>query len=222
MAKENVKEIILNCAKELFYKKGYEQTTLAEIGKNAGITYVGVTYHFKNKINIANMIFDEMSRKVKNICTLYLYEKHSGKYDLLMGIALECRMLREMYKKDEKYRRFYLEYMALGNISCTEINYKFHDLVNISYNLNMSANDVKRSVLLTQATNYAITKGYYDGIFEYTFDEYVDQIIYCTFDTFFDDKKFIWNIIEQSKIEFAGLDYDLHPNFEVSCKYGEI
>jgi AcrR family transcriptional regulator len=55
---EMTKDRIFQCAKELFYKQGYNATTIAQIAKEANSTLGSMTYHFATK----NLFIDEIFR----------------------------------------------------------------------------------------------------------------------------------------------------------------
>ena len=46
---EESRQRILDAAEQLFIERGYEGTTLADVGKLAGISYGSIPWHFKNK-----------------------------------------------------------------------------------------------------------------------------------------------------------------------------
>lgn len=53
---------ILSCAENLFLGKGYNQTSMTEIAKQAGCTQALVHYYFRTKENLFSKIFDEKLR----------------------------------------------------------------------------------------------------------------------------------------------------------------
>ncbi|WP_426448527.1 TetR/AcrR family transcriptional regulator [Paenibacillus sp. S-38] len=57
-AKEDVKLKILNAAKKLFAKKGFEGTTVRQICDEAGVALALVSYHFGGKENVFFALFE--------------------------------------------------------------------------------------------------------------------------------------------------------------------
>lgn len=57
------KERIYNCADQLFCEKGYDNTTIADIAKAAGVSVGGFYYHFKNKEEIMRLWIAEFDAK---------------------------------------------------------------------------------------------------------------------------------------------------------------
>jgi AcrR family transcriptional regulator len=55
----DTKAIILDAAMELFAEKGFDGTGMHDIAKMAGITYSVTYYHFKNKNEILETLYDQ-------------------------------------------------------------------------------------------------------------------------------------------------------------------
>jgi len=71
---EMTKDRIFQCAKELFYKQGYNATTIAQIAKSANSTLGSMTYHFATKDTFIAKIFDD-----------YLISIHEALKEKLIG-----------------------------------------------------------------------------------------------------------------------------------------
>ncbi len=54
--KLNTKDLILNAARELFYKKGFETTTFADIAKKVGISQPSIYAHYDNKMDLLKFV----------------------------------------------------------------------------------------------------------------------------------------------------------------------
>jgi TetR/AcrR family transcriptional repressor of nem operon len=62
MAKKSDKrERLINAAKELFYKQGFNNTTIADIAKSAEVPLGNVYYYFKTKDEICDAVIKERS-----------------------------------------------------------------------------------------------------------------------------------------------------------------
>ncbi|WP_245855768.1 TetR/AcrR family transcriptional regulator [Paenibacillus rigui] len=59
-AKEDVKQKILDGAKHLFARKGFEGTTVRQICDEAGVALALVSYHFGGKENVFYALFDSL------------------------------------------------------------------------------------------------------------------------------------------------------------------
>lgn len=71
MAKKESKEKriqdIIDAAMEIFLKKGYENATMEEIAKNAGISKGGLYHYFKSKDMILIFVNQKISENIENI-----------------------------------------------------------------------------------------------------------------------------------------------------------
>ncbi|MCR5173061.1 MAG: TetR/AcrR family transcriptional regulator [Oscillospiraceae bacterium] len=61
---QNKKERILETAQELFYRNGYDSTSVRELAKEAGLSVAGVYYFFSDKENI---LFTLLNRTVEQL-----------------------------------------------------------------------------------------------------------------------------------------------------------
>ena len=68
MAKRSDKrERLINAAKELFYKQGFSNTTIADIAKLADVPLGNVYYYFKTKDEICEAVISERNTEINNI-----------------------------------------------------------------------------------------------------------------------------------------------------------
>ncbi len=99
MTKKKSKEKRINditdAAMEIFLKKGYENTTMESIAKNAGISKGGLYHHFKSKDMVLVFVNQKISEKLEKIAYESV-EMSSVKEGLLFYI--------------ENYLRYWLEH----------------------------------------------------------------------------------------------------------------
>ncbi len=57
--KTNNRELILDCALDLFYRKGYEGVGVQEIATKAGVTKPTLYYYFKSKYGLLECLLKE-------------------------------------------------------------------------------------------------------------------------------------------------------------------
>ena len=70
MAKRSDKrERLISAAKELFYKQGFNNTTIADIAKLADVPLGNVYYYFKTKDEICAAVIKERSVDINNLIT---------------------------------------------------------------------------------------------------------------------------------------------------------
>ena len=59
---EETKNTILNTSIKLFSQKGYSRTTLCEIAKESHVTRGAIYWHFKNKLEIFDALYERLHR----------------------------------------------------------------------------------------------------------------------------------------------------------------
>ncbi len=102
-------EKILDACRKLFYEKGYDSTTFANISKETGINQSAIHYHFKSKENLLQIIYRESLRKNNELVEFYSDRSTSSLTKFFFG--------GEIYlynaAKDVKYRKFYIDAAGL-------------------------------------------------------------------------------------------------------------
>jgi AcrR family transcriptional regulator len=73
---ENTREDILNSATRLFSEKGVVRCTLEEIAKEANVTRGAIYWHFKNKLEIFEALFQRLHRPVIDMLMADLEKDH--------------------------------------------------------------------------------------------------------------------------------------------------
>ena len=160
MPKINTREKLLRSAIDLFYKKGYADTSIRQIGAKAGITTSLVYHHFENKEDMLFEILQNISKRLFGA----LKEVEQGISDpmeclremIVVHTAIELDrnkktskiLIEEIYwirgKKKriitEKQREIYDLYMQkleelkekdlLGDIDLTVLNFSIFGIIN--------------------------------------------------------------------------------------------
>lgn len=98
---------VLEVCKQLFYEKGYKQTTYAEICRTANVHPGTITYHFGNKKNLASLLLKEIMNDF-NEAAARLWPQE----DLLQRKLAANGMHYKLVFADSAYRRFSMEYSA--------------------------------------------------------------------------------------------------------------
>ncbi|WP_034720215.1 TetR/AcrR family transcriptional regulator, partial [Bacteriovorax sp. DB6_IX] len=70
---KDTKEKILSVAGKLFASNGYDNTSIRDISKEAGVNLASINYHFKNKLNLY--------KEVMHVSMLALEEKIEATID---------------------------------------------------------------------------------------------------------------------------------------------
>ena len=74
---------ILQSAKKLIHKKGYSQTTLADIADHSGVTVGNIYYYFKTKEQIVQAIIEERTQRFQALAKEWEKEPNPRKRLLL-------------------------------------------------------------------------------------------------------------------------------------------
>ena len=98
---EQTREDILNAAVRIFSQKGVGQTSLDEIAKAANVTRGAVYWHFKNKVEIFDALFENLHRPVLDMIMDDLEKDHPEPLKQLRDL---CVGLLVSLEKDE-YKR---------------------------------------------------------------------------------------------------------------------
>ncbi|MCC8356281.1 MAG: TetR/AcrR family transcriptional regulator [Oscillospiraceae bacterium] len=90
-AKERRNEI-LDIAQRLFHEKGYGQTTIEDILKEAGIAKGTIYYHFKSKEEILSAMIDrQLDRREEEFCRIAENETLTPVEKLMQVISLQAQ-----------------------------------------------------------------------------------------------------------------------------------
>ena len=92
-----LKQRIIDCAWELFYKKGYANTTIDEIIEKAGTSKGGFYYYFKKKDDLLNSLYVIFDRE---------YEKFYTKLDKSQNAIVQLELVSQ-----------YVSYFIDANVS---------------------------------------------------------------------------------------------------------
>jgi AcrR family transcriptional regulator len=88
----NTKQVILEAAKKLFVKKGYEATTVREICEVSRVSMSAINYHFENKQNLYLEILNSFDREANELGFQALEPPESGE-----GFKLRLRFFIDNY-----------------------------------------------------------------------------------------------------------------------------
>lgn len=96
---EDTKKLIIKVCRDLFYEKGYNNTTYDDIGKEACVNRALICYHCKTKKEIAKEILFDM---------IGINKTEASSYTQSPTLQLVLSDYFKWYKflNDEKYRRF--------------------------------------------------------------------------------------------------------------------
>lgn len=101
------REMILQCALELFYKRGYDAAGVQEIVEMAGITKPTMYYYFKSKRGLLEALVEEKGGPLlREICKVQ--ERKAGFEEQLYGLA---RIYLDFCRREHQFYFFMLGQM---------------------------------------------------------------------------------------------------------------
>jgi len=103
---ERTKRIILETAKRLFVEKGYFNTSMRDIAREAGVSTGALYHHFESKEEIAGEIYRETVNRIKDRLKRALTEGKDTK-EKVVGIVRELLTLAE----EDRYTMEYALYV---------------------------------------------------------------------------------------------------------------
>lgn len=155
--KTNKKEEILRVATELFYRNGFENTSIEEIIKYTGIAKGTLYYHFTSKMEILENIVDRMAEAVM----LHLNPVMESKNDALFKLR---KIFEEALKiKMQKFKKEIVLYLEV-----------YYNDSNIVYREKMKQKSLE---LLNKILSNIIIQGVREGTFKVKHPEETANVI---------------------------------------------
>lgn len=105
-AGERKKQLIIDTCKRLFYQKGYNNTTYEMICESADIAPGSITYHFSSKKDIAILIANENTAKLREYAASFVREEDVGHWTFT-SVVIWFRWF--FFLVDPSLRRFFSE-----------------------------------------------------------------------------------------------------------------
>ena len=161
------KDEILKVAVELFYKNGFENTSIEDIVRKAGIARGTLYYHFNSKMEILEEIVDAMSKFIVFHLTPIIESN-------LNAIEKLNKILEESIRvKIEKFKKEIIVYLKI-----------YYDDKNIIFRQKMNEKNLEISASIFSKI---IGQGVKEGIFDIQYPEYTGRLIARLLGNFGDD-----------------------------------
>ena len=122
---ERTRDLILQSAARCFAERGFEGTSLRDIGEAAGINFQSIRYHFGSKEDLWEAVVASLSRQALEAgihheqATLALQPKDQLRAQIraiaeyqIANPELWTILTREAMKNSERYRRIFSEHVA--------------------------------------------------------------------------------------------------------------
>ena len=106
-------KLILQTAKEFFYEKGYEKTTIKEICEKIDIRTGNLAYYYKTKDDLVKAIYDDLFLESYTFVSTHLEHKTSEleRYTINSLVDFRARL------RDKNTTRFYLDNLKKKQLS---------------------------------------------------------------------------------------------------------
>lgn len=117
MANNDTAWHILNAAEELFYEKGFAETSLRTITSKAGVNLAAVNYHFGSKKELIQSVFD---RFLKPFCLDLSYQldkyqqQNQGEFELQAFLGVLAKTIANMGQENPKRIRVFMRLLGLA------------------------------------------------------------------------------------------------------------
>ncbi len=211
------RENLIETARKLFYKQGYQATTLSQISEISNINNGLITYYFGSKSNLASVIYTTFLLDFRNEIARQLFEIKKG-YKLELGITMETRCRMAINFKNPNVRRFNVEYSKERDLYANPVDKREHyyQLQKRLINPELSDEDLKLYEVCGLAVAEDIIKAYdsnYLGKDEEHIKNYVVRLILSMLQL---PQHYIELLIEESEILENKLHINIDEDFQVS------
>ncbi|MPW25449.1 TetR family transcriptional regulator [Alkalibaculum sp. M08DMB] len=213
------KSRILKSATELFYEKGYNDTSLDDISKSANVNKAMIAYYFKNKSQLAYEVCNNINTDIKKALAKQLTKIDLEVVDNIIMTAVEYKIFASFRKRNPKYRRFIKELCKDNVLLLSQVNTGFgkdiyHDL-NKKHNLNFDEIEMKINHYSLTSSLCGLILMHDLGFIDCGHDYLSDKECTIMFRTFGLDQANIDNILEDSKKIANNMEIEISNNFKV-------
>jgi len=218
MKQEETKDRIYKSAKKLFYKKGFDKTTLKDISAMADANPALISYYFGSKTGLGRAILEEYFGYAKMLTTHRL-KQIDPTAELYLHTAVDTRVTTQMFTLYPELLRFYLElnessfYMESDFVSLG-----FFENMNRAYRFGYDRNFLRIGAITNYAVANALATARANGVMNCS-DEYIVVSIMKHHGTILGfPKEKTDEVIEASKALAAQIDLVMGDDFRLSLK----
>jgi len=123
----NKKEIILEAARDIFFKKSFYEATMDDIAQLSGVKKSTIYYYFPSKIDLASQLLEVNIKKVFEKISEIIYATNNIKQRIKMIVDFYVNLLEENSKIFIIMQRISYDFMQKDN-SKKKINKLFEKL----------------------------------------------------------------------------------------------
>lgn len=215
-----IKNDILETAKKLFYEKGYDNTTFADIASNLRITKGLISYYFDSKANLANRVYHDFISKNQSTISMKFYTtlRNEFVYNPRVITVVSNLSSYTMFREDENARKFFVEFLfhdfcfsiMNGDYGLWEIHKHAVDKDKLS-----DKNYLRMLATASRSASSIIQIQYFSGMLDISFEEFADFAIRLKYQIEGLSPEEIDTVIKNGKLVFERLDLHYNPYFEL-------
>lgn len=208
-------DLIYAAAKELFIEKGYKKATFAELSARVGVHKSLITYYFKTKLNLAEMIIHEyaldyskLADKAVMLC--------KGELDPLYVSAMRNFIMFHGFEENKPLARFYMEFIdevgppVYGNLKRTLLE-KMQEKLSLPIN----EKRLKFIQMADDAIRISLVKSFFSGGTDLSLDEAIELKVKLTLQMYNLPEDHIDEIYKESKEIFEKIHFIYGPGLEI-------
>lgn len=221
---KETKQNIFDCAKSLFYGKGYYNTSIGNISEAANVNRALVAYYFQSKGNLALQIVNQFNTTIAGEITQKLNQS-SEPVNPLVLFSVETMAFNSFRRLNENYRRFMKE-VSLENILTLGEGWvaknlrgnNIYDYLEETYGIRLS----KAEKQIYQNSLSSIISGliivHSEGQIDCSHQYIAEKECEMYFKIIGLESSEIFSIIQQSKIIFESMEIRMEKNFSIIIK----
>lgn len=224
---QKMREDILNTAKILFYKYGYNDTLFANIAAELGITKGLITYYFGTKANLANEVYTQYETEITNKINFLIYTKYMKhfSYEPKLSVAVIQMTTLDMLKQDELARRFFTEHMFENlqfSIEDTFIPFYMAQRRKGGRAELQKYDHIKMIAFSQRAARASLSLAYFRGKIDLPYDEFIDYSLslYWMIEQMPEAK--IRELLNSAKMIYDSLHIKIKPMFEIESEFDSV
>ena len=218
MRKSNYDKI-LDSADDLFYSKGFDETSMSDIASKCGLTKQALTYHFKSKNELGRLVCE---RYANNLVTGFA-NIMAGNYPSVPVVVKRAAFLlwfcADFYTKDPFAYRFYKEYICSLSSEdfdkmLTPLREVFSSFVSSQFPDSETSN-IPVKIAVANFAGRGLICEYVDGRLKCDKDSFTRAYFDLFFSAFIQDKKEADDIYESAKHLLVSLNITVLPRFRI-------
>ena len=196
---------IINASKSLFYLQGLNSTTVQKIADLASVNLGLLSYYFKTKNNIINMIFEEFFDRIHATVNAQL----GNEKDIILTHMVKERIIYDIIFKDSNNFRFFKEVLDKSIVlkQFEERTYSNYCKINVENNYYVDNNFIKCYSSLECGGRVNLLRNYVDETLQVNYDDLIKILISCTPRLFGVDNNTISKYIDSSLEIQNEIDY---------------